>query len=140
MTDENGLYYMSARYYNSISKRFLYYMWCNKSLGDRWRFWKIIMIEELFEMITGEHGLVVTLRCENRFDEKKYLDIKEMICDLVSDWKQQQTIPKKAMLGIIELLECLVGGSRFLSENEAIKVEDASIEIKDILNELYETL
>ena len=98
------------------------------------------MIDELFEMITGEQGLVITLSCKNRLDEKKYLDIKEMICGLVSEWKQQQTIPKKAMLGIIELLECLVGGSRFLSEDEAIKVEDDSIEIKDILNELYETL
>lgn len=98
------------------------------------------MIDELFEMITGEQGLVITLRCENRFDEKKYLNIKKMICSLVSDWKQQQAIPKKAMLGIIELLECLVGGSRFLSEDEAIRVEDAGIEIKDILNELYETL
>lgn len=98
------------------------------------------MIDELFEMITGEQGLVIKLRGENRFDEKKYSDIKKMICNLVSQWKQQQTIPKKAMLAIIELLECLVGGSRFLSEDEAIKVEDASIEIKDILNELYETL
>ena len=44
------------------------------------------------------------------------------------------------MLAIVELIECLVGGSRFLNEAEAIKVEDASIEIKDILNELYETL
>lgn len=40
----------------------------------------------------------------------------------------------------IELLDCLVGGSRFLNEDEAIRVEDASIEIKDIINELYETL
>ena len=45
------------------------------------------MIDELFEMITGEQGLVITLRCENRFDEKKYLDIKKMICSLISDWK-----------------------------------------------------
>mgnify|MGYP007130638779 CR=1 FL=1 len=55
-------------------------------------------------------------------------------------WKEENQISKKAMLAIVELIECLVGGSRFLNEAEAIKVEDASIEIKDILNELYETL
>lgn len=98
------------------------------------------MIDELFELIAGEDGLVITLRCENKFDEENYINIKKIISSLVSDWKHQQTIPKKAMMGIIELLECLVGSSRFLSEDEAIKVEDASIEIKDILNELYETL
>lgn len=39
----------------------------------------------------------------------------------------------------VGLIECLVGGSRFLNEAEAIKVEDVSIEIKDIINELYKT-
>lgn len=98
------------------------------------------MVDKLFDLIAGEDGLVITLRSENRFDESKYVDIKTIIFGLVSDWKQQQMIPKKAMMGIIELLECLVGGSRFLDGDEAIKVEDASIEIKDILNDLYETL
>lgn len=44
------------------------------------------------------------------------------------------------MLAIVELIECLVGSSRFLNEEEALRVEDASIEVKDILNELYETI
>lgn len=98
------------------------------------------MIDELFELIVGEEGFVVELRCNNIFDEKKYSDIKKMLCILVSDWKKQNTISKKAMLAIVELLECLIGDSRFLNEKESIRVEDASIEIKDIINELYETL
>lgn len=44
------------------------------------------------------------------------------------------------MLAIVEIIECLVGGSRFLSEEEALRVGDASIEVKDIINELYETI
>ena len=44
------------------------------------------------------------------------------------------------MLAIIELLDYLVGGERFLREDEAIRVEDASLEIIDIINELYESL
>jgi hypothetical protein len=35
---------------------------------------------------------------------------------------------------------CLVGKNRFLSEEESIKLEDASIEIESMLNELYDTL
>lgn len=98
------------------------------------------MVDELFELIVGEEGFIVELRCDNRFDEERFLEIKNILCILVLDWKRQQTIPKKAMMAIIELIECLVGGSRFLNEDEAIKVEDASIEIKDIINELYKTL
>lgn len=98
------------------------------------------MVDELFELVVGEEGFVIELRCDNQFNEEKYSDIKNMLCILVLDWKRQQTISKKAMMAIIELLDCLVGGSRFLNEDEAIRVEDASIEIKDIINELYKTL
>lgn len=98
------------------------------------------MVDELFELVVGEEGFVIELRCDNHFNEEKYSDIKNMLCILVLEWKRQQTISKKAMMAIIELLDCLVGGSRFLNEDEAIRVENASIEIKDIINELYETL
>ena len=36
----------------------------------------------------------------------------------------------------MSLVEQLVGGSRFFDEETAIKVEDASIEIMEIINEL----
>lgn len=98
------------------------------------------MLEKLYELVMGEEGVIVTLRCENRFDEEKYNDIKAILCDMVEDWKSKELVPKKAMLIMVELIECLVGGSRFLSYETAITVEDASIEIKDILNKLYESL
>lgn len=98
------------------------------------------MIDELFELIVGEDGFIVTLRCDNKFDEDKYTEIKNKLCTLIFEWKKNSQISKKALLAIVELIECLVGGSRFLSDNVAMRVEDASIEIKDILNELYETL
>lgn len=98
------------------------------------------MIDELFELIVGEEGLIVTLRCDNKFNEEKYFEIKQKLEILIFEWKKQQAIPKKAMLAIVELIECLAGGSRFWEEEEMIKVEDASIEIKEIVNELYETI
>lgn len=98
------------------------------------------MVDELFELISGEDGFIVTLRCDNKFDEDKYIEIRNKLYALVSVWKEEHQISKKAMLAIVELIECLVGGSRFLSEDEALRVEDASIEVKDIINELYETI
>lgn len=99
-----------------------------------------VMVDKLYELVTGEEGFIIELRCDNHFNEKKYSDIKNILCILVLDWKSQQTISKKAMMAIIELLDCLVGGSRFFDEDQAIRVEDASIEIKDIINDLYETI
>lgn len=98
------------------------------------------MEDKLFEMITGEEGFIVTLRCDNKFDEEKYNDIKKMLKMIILTCKQEGQISTKSMLAIVELVDCLVGGSRFFDDKEAIKVEDASIEVKDIINELYEMI
>lgn len=98
------------------------------------------MVDELFELVLGEKGFVVEVRCDYSFNNAKYKRIKEILVILINEWKQNEYIPKKAMLAIVELMICLVGGNRFLSEDEALKLEDASIEINILLNDLYETL
>ena len=42
------------------------------------------MIDELFELIVGEDGFIVTLRCDNKFDEEKYTDIKILYLRILS--------------------------------------------------------
>lgn len=97
-------------------------------------------INEFFELIVGEDGFISTLRCDNIFDERMYSNIKSKLSNFVLEWKKQELVPKKAMMAIVELTEYLARGSNFLSENEAIRLENASLEIKDIINELYATL
>ena len=95
------------------------------------------MVNELYELILGESGLITTLRCDNRLDEEKFVVIKSKLSTLVLEWKKQQVIPIKAALALYELSDCLAGGSRFLDAKETLKVEDACLEIRDILNDLY---
>jgi hypothetical protein len=98
------------------------------------------MIERLWNLVQEEDGFLVKLRCKNEFDEKMYSEIKEITEKLVEEWKKQESIPKKGFLILIELIEFLSRGSNFLSEKDAIRVEDAELEIKDIINDLYSTL
>ncbi len=95
------------------------------------------MIDEFYDLVLGENGFLVKLRCKNYFDESDYLRIKSYLKSLVSEWKSMATIPKKAFLPIVELVEFLARNSNFLSKEDSIKAEDACIEIKDVLNELY---
>ena len=44
------------------------------------------------------------------------------------------------MLAIVDLMKDLVGGNRFLSEEESIRLEDASLEIYEMLISLYDTI
>lgn len=47
------------------------------------------MIDELFELIVGEEGLIVTLRCDNKFDEEKYFEIKQKLEILIFEWNKK---------------------------------------------------
>lgn len=63
-----------------------------------------------------------------------------MLNQLIGEWRKVDTIPKKAMIAIVDLMIDLVGNNRFLSEEESLKVEDASIEIYDMLMTLCDTV
>ena len=95
------------------------------------------MIDELWNLVMGEDGFIVKLRSNNEFNETMYSQIREILAKLVEEWKKSETVPKKRMLIIVELIEFLAGSSRFFSKEDSIKVEDAELEIKDILNNLY---
>ena len=95
------------------------------------------MVDDLYDLVLGENGFLGKLRCKNEYDEIKYSKIKQTMKNLVNQWKVMDSVPKKGFLTIIELVEFLARSSNFLSKEDSIKTEDASIEIKDIINELY---
>ena len=88
------------------------------------------------ELIYQENGFVEKLRCENKFDEEDYNKIKERLKIKVIEWKKTGCVPNDEVVAIMSLVDQLVGGSRFFDEKTAIKVEDASLEIQDIIEDL----
>lgn len=95
------------------------------------------MDEELFELIMGEEGFLVKLRCDNRFDEEMFAKIKYNLKKLVEVWKNSEVVSKKTMLALIEIQSFLSRNSIFVADKDAIRVEDACLELADIINELY---
>ena len=73
-------------------------------------------------------------RCENTFDETKYLEIKNQILIEMPKWRTQGFILNCDVEVLISLIDQLAGGSRFFSEETAIRVEDACMEIEEIIN------
>lgn len=80
--------------------------------------------------------LIVKMRCENEFDSKCYNDIKIELQEKIIEWNRNGYVLKSDVVAISSLIEQLVGGSRFFDEDTAIKVEDASIEIMDMIKQL----
>lgn len=95
------------------------------------------MVEELCNLVLGNEGIIIKLHLEHKFDKILFEKIKHIILNRVNVWKENKIISLKEFLIIVELTECLVGGNRFLSYEEQILIEDASLEIKDIINSLY---
>lgn len=94
--------------------------------------------EKLHELIiTSENSILVLLRCENYFDDEKFAEIRELLKKLIPLWKQNGCVSIMGFLAVVNLIEQFSGGNRFLSESDSIKMEDAGLEIMDMLADLY---
>lgn len=91
-------------------------------------------MSKLSDLINAEDSFLVKLRCENTFDEAKYLEIRNQILIDMPEWKTQGFILNCDVEALINLIDHLAGGSRFFNEETAIRVEDACMEIEEIIN------
>ena len=90
------------------------------------------------DMVVGESGLLVELRCRNSFNEKIYTDITNYLNKHLSEWKSTGFIPVADAVSIFNLIDALSGGSQFWSEEVELRVEDAVFEIQEIISTLEE--
>lgn len=91
---------------------------------------------DFYDMVAGRNGLLVELRCNSSFNEKMYTDIIGYIKENLSGWKSNGCIPVNDAVAIFCLIDDLAGGSRFWSEEVEMRVEDAVIEIQEIISAL----
>lgn len=91
-------------------------------------------MSKLSDLINAEDSFLVRLRCENTFDEAKYLDIKNQILIETAKWKTQGFVLNCDVEALIGLIDQLAGGSNFFNEETAIRVEDACMEIEEIIS------
>ena len=90
------------------------------------------------DMVVGKNGLLVELRCNSSFNEQIYTDIINYLNENLSKWKSNGSIPITDAVSIFNLIDELSGGSRFWNEEVQLRVEDAMLEIQDIISTLEE--
>ena len=88
------------------------------------------------DMVQGENGLLVELRCKSFFNEQIFEDIKNYLNKHLPEWKASGFMPVADAVAIFNLIDELSGGSRFWSEDVALRVEDATLEIQDMISTL----
>jgi len=85
-------------------------------------------------MVQGMNGLLVSLRCNNTFDEQIYADIKEYLVINSREWKTNKNIPLEDAIALFDLIDQLSEGSTFWSGDVRKRVENAVLEIQDIIH------
>ena len=95
-------------------------------------------MSKLYDYINDENGLMIKLRMDNEFDNNDYLNIKNALLDIIPEWKSTGKVSIEDFTGFIDLIQFLAGGSRFWSEEVALKAEDAELELMDIIYENLE--
>ncbi|MDE5748519.1 MAG: hypothetical protein K2I21_13215 [Acetatifactor sp.] len=90
------------------------------------------------DLVVGENGLLVELRCHDSFNEEIYTEITNYLRKHLSEWKSSGFIPIADAVPIFNLIDELSGGSRFWSEEVELRVEDAVLEIQEMISSLEE--
>ncbi len=90
------------------------------------------------DMVVGESGLLVELRCHNSFNEKIFTDIINYLNTHLPEWKSAGSIPIADVVPVFNLIDELSGGSQFWNEEVALRVEDAVFEIQEMIDSLEE--
>ncbi len=91
---------------------------------------------DLFDMILGENGLLVELRCNNAFHEPLFAGITRYLDAHIPEWQANGAIPVADASALFNLIDEFAGGSRFWNEAVRRRVEDAAQEIQDLLSTL----
>lgn len=98
----------------------------------------MMMLDELWNLVMSyDDGLIVQIRLQSSFDEEKFRRIIEILKQIVAEFRDTEFVPRKLILIVTELLQHTVGGNNYMSESELIKLEDAGLEIIDIISCLY---
>ncbi len=81
-------------------------------------------------------NFLIKLRMDNKFSTDDYQKVKSFLLSKVYEWKKSGSVPIEYVVEIVFLIDQLAGGSRFFDDETALKVEDACLEIEDIINNL----
>ncbi|MEN2666672.1 hypothetical protein [Listeria aquatica] len=89
-------------------------------------------------MIVGENGLLAELRFYNTFNERTFAEIINYVGEHLTEWRSNSFIPVSDAVSIFNLINELSGGNRFWNEEVTRRVEDAVLELQEIINSLEE--
>ena len=92
-------------------------------------------MSKLYDYILDDNGLMIKLRMDNEFDEGEYEKIKNTLLEIIPEWKKTGKVNVEDFSGLLDLIQFLAGGSRFWSEEVALRVEDAELELMDIIHD-----
>jgi len=97
----------------------------------------MVDLDSLYENVMD---FSLKLRCENVFDDTLYAVISEQFEALVEEWKTKENIPKYGFITFVYMLDRLSieSGSRFMSADNVIKLENAHIAMQELYESLYD--
>ena len=91
------------------------------------------------DIVYGENGFLVELRCNNTFQVQLFGKIKAYLLENQPAWKAAGAIPIPDEVAIFNLIDQLAGGNRFWGEETGRQAEDALFELQEIIGSLEES-
>ena len=77
--------------------------------------------------------LITAIHTDGRFDDETWARICRNIAALTNEWKESGAVPSSLVPFLTDLASQLAGGSRYVDDETAEKIEDASIYLSEEL-------
>ena len=78
------------------------------------------------------------LRMDDNWNSSLWDKIYSELCMRTEEWKIAGSVPNGMMPYIADLISGLAGGSRFVDDETAIKMEDGEMAVLELLFQLYD--
>ncbi|WP_066308949.1 hypothetical protein [Bacillus sp. FJAT-29814] len=90
-------------------------------------------LDLLEELLLGDDGLLIKIRSADGLDKEKAEQIYKVLTDLALEWKDRDSIPKKAADLFIDIYPAMLNQSDYYSEEKAIEIMDCCDKMLDLI-------
>ncbi|MBN1051974.1 hypothetical protein DV092_07855 [Clostridium botulinum] len=92
-------------------------------------------LDSFEDLLLGDDGLLTSLRLGYGLKQDKVEKLCDILKKLAEEWREERSVPKKAVDIFIDFYPTIESVCNLYSENEAIIIMDAGDKIMDLIRE-----
>ncbi len=114
-------------YLNTSGNKYNYHIFMNQETA----------LNQVYESLLGDNSIPLQLRMRQGLDQARFQQLTEAIRFLTNYYAQEETIPKKLALALVDIYGSFSFQENFYNDSDSIIIEDAGMLLQVLATELF---